>query len=362
MPLRPVFLDDSLIGQPLAWDLYTASGVLVAGAGMMIADPAQLARLRARPLFRRAVAGLDESDWLARLRQAMQAYPAMLDAAGSPALERDIRALARELIMLGEQDHDACLGLARRLPIRDPAIRHGLVTALIALDLGAQTGLAGGALESLAAAALTMNLSALRLHADLAQGFVHYGPDVRDLMRRHPDESADLLASGGISDPAWLAAVRQHHENLDGSGYPLGLRNDEIDLPARLIRVADYYAAKISGRHYRLPKSPQFAYKQLFGSERGRLDGPASTLSLRCLGLYPPGTLVRLATREIAVTTRKEGSGETAGHVMAFMDARGKLLREANERDTALVNFAVIGATEAEPHWPEIRWEAYWGY
>ena len=361
VPLRPARLDDSLIGQPLAWDLYTASGVLVAGAGMVIADAGQLGRLKARPLYHRADAGIDETAWLERLRQALQSYPDTLEAAGAD-LERGIRALVSELSILLEQDHDACLGLTRRLPMRDPAVRHCLVSALIALDLAGQMSLSGSETESLSAAALTMNVSAMRLHADLDQGFVPFSPEIRAAMRRHPDDGAGRLAASGIDDPVWLAAVRQHHENLDGSGYPLGLRDDGIAMSARLIRVADYYAAKISGRHYRPPKSPQFAIKQLFGSERGRLDSQAATLSLRCLGLYPPGTLVRLATREIAVVTRKEGSGESAGHVMAFMTPNGRLLKEPAEHDTGLVNFAVLDVAEAQPNWPEIAWEAYWGY
>jgi len=83
---------------------------------------------------------------------------------------------------------------------------------------------------------------------------------------------------------------------------------------------------------------------------------------LRRYGLYPPGTLVRLANRELAAVLRKEGSAESAGHVMAFMEARGRLLKEPVERDTASVSYAVTGITEAEAHWPAIAWEAYWGY
>jgi len=362
VPLRPIHLDDSLIGQTPAWDLYTASGVLVAGAGLAIADHAQLARLKSRPLFRKAGQDMASTDLVERLRGVMLDYPLALKGAVAGTLEAAIRDLARELIALAELDHDACLGLARLLPMRDPAARHCLLSALIALDLGEQIDLPDHALESLVAATLTMNISAMTMHAELADGRLRFLPAVRAEMHRHPEHSARLLEAGGVSDPTWLAAVRQHHENLDGGGYPSGLRDEEIATPARLIRVADYYAAKISGRRYRPPKSPKYAMKQLFGSERGRLDSHVALLLMRQLGLYPPGTLVRLASREVAVVLRKEGSGESAGHVMAFMEHRGRLLKEPAERNTASINFAVIDVTEVEPNWPAIRWEAYWGY
>jgi hypothetical protein len=362
VPIRPVSLDDSIIGQPLDWNLYTVSGVLVASAGMTVADQTQLARLTARPLYRKVDPGMPGANLADRLRYVMQEYPLMLKAAGTPTLELGIRDLASELTALARLDHDACLGLLRRLPMRDPAARHCLLTALIALDLADQINLPDAVKASATAAAMTMNISAMRLHAELNNGSLQFSPEIRAEMRRHPEASAGLLETSGIDDPIWLDAVRQHHEHLDGSGYPLGLRNDEIGISGRLIRVADFYAAKISGRHYRAPKAPKFVFKHLFGNERGRLDGYYSVLLPRLLGVYPPGTLVRLATRETAVVTRKEGSGETAGRVTAFMDVRGRVMKEAVERNTTQVNYTVLGVTEAEYNWPDIPWASYWGY
>lgn len=362
MPLRPVILDLTLIGQPLAWDLYTVSGVLVARAGMQINNADQLARLAARPLFRNADAGIGATDLVDRLRFVMLEYPQALRSAGTRTLEPAIRDLVRELIALARMDHDACLGLLRLLPMRDPAVRHSLLAALVALDLADLLELPDTTLEAVTAAAMTMNIAAIPLHAELSDGRLRFNPEIRTEMRLHPEHGRKLLEASGITDPVWLTAVHQHHENLDGSGYPLGLRGEAIDTPARIIRIADYYAAKVSGRRYRPPKSSGYAIKQLFGSEHGRLDSHYLVQLPRLLGLYPPGTLVRLATREIAVVTRKEGSGETAGHVMAFMDMRGHLLKAPVERNTAQVNFAVIGITEAESNWPDIGWDACWGY
>lgn len=362
MPLRPVTLDESLIGQALSWDLYTASGVLVAGAGMVIADATQLARLRARPVFRKAEAGSDPDDLAPRLHAVLADYADLIAGPDPDRLEPALRLLARELIALAASDHDAALGLVRLLPLRNPAGRHCLVSALIALDLGELSGLPADALESLVAAALSMNLSAIDLHAALTEGRKTFSPEVRAEIRRHPEETAALLEAAGVTDPLWLAAVREHHENIDGSGYPRGLAGEAIGLPARLIRVADFYTAKISGRHYRPPRTAAYAFKQLFGDERGRLDSHAANLLLRHLGLYPPGTLVRLASRETALVTRKEGDGECAGHATVFMNPRGRLLAEPFERNTAQSVFAVLGAGAPEAHWPEIRWEAYWGY
>lgn len=362
MPFRPVYLDQDLIGQTLPWDLYTVSGVLVAAAGLEISDERDLAKLTSRPLFRRIEKPSDGTDLVTHLRNLMRDYPASLKTVGTTQLETDIRAQSRRLIELSRLDHDACLGLVRLLPMRDPAARHCLLSALVALDLAEQLPLPEEHLEPLLAAALTMNVSAMRLHTELSEGFIGMNHDVRQLIHQHVDDSVQRLTESGIEDPVWLAAVRQHHENLDGSGYPGKLMDEDIGLPGRILRVADYYVAKITGRRYRPAKSTQFAFKQMFGHERGRLDSRISLLLLNSNGLYPPGTLVRLANKETAVVMRREGDRNGAGHAMAFMEVRGKLIKEPVERNTALVKYAVLNVTEPEPHWPEIRWEEFWGY
>lgn len=362
MPFRPVYLDHDLIGQSLPWDLYTVSGVLVAVAGLEIGDERQLTQLTARPLFRRIEQPSDGTDLATHLRNLMRDYPHSLKAAGTAELEAQIRDHARALIELSHLDHDACLGLTRLLPMRDSAARHCLLTALIALDVAEQLPFPDKDLEPLLAAALTMNISAMRLHAELSEGFVGLNDVVRQLIHRHVDESLQSLIASGVQDPVWLEAVRQHHENLDGSGYPEKLLDEAIGMPGRILRVADYYVAKITGRRYRPAKSTQFAFKQMFGHERGRLDSRIALQLLHSNGLYPPGTLVRLANRETAVVMRREGDRDSAGHAMAFMEVRGKLIKEPVERNTASVKYAVLNVTEPEPHWPEIRWEGFWGY
>lgn len=74
-------------------------------------------------------------------------------------------------------------------------------------------------------------------------------PDEAAIMRRHPELGAGLVAA--LDAPAVVAAVRHHHERYDGSGYPFGLKGDEIPPLARLISVADHYAALRERRVYR---------------------------------------------------------------------------------------------------------------
>lgn len=363
MPLRPVTIDEGLIGRHLPWDLYTVSGVLVAGAGMLVGTREQLARLTERPLFRQIDGERDEPRLSLRIDTLVRHYPTVLKVAGTSHLEPLIRLMAGEIASLADLDHDATLGLLRLLPEVDPAARHCLITALLALDMARMLMPPDSPLiESTVCAALTMNLGAMPLHALMTTQ--HQPPDKtqRESIAQHPEDSLSRLQAGGLNDPDWLEAVRQHHENLDGSGYPRGLRGDDIGTPARILRLADYFVAKIRRRRYRQAETTRSAFRHIFGDERGRLDSHLALLLLRRLGLLPPGTLMRLASQEIAVVVRKQGSGESAGKVVVFLGPNGRPLKKPMERNTNQTEFSVLNVTEVEPRWPEVDWPALWGY
>lgn len=365
MPLLPVTLDPSLIGRLLPWDLYTANGILVARAGVEVRNAAHFGELSTRPLFRRQLDYYDHTegsrDPSAELRQLIRTLPGILKDVRAPGYEYTLRRYARSLIALSRKNHDALLGLARLMKIDDLAVRHCLLVAIIVIGLGHHLDISDKALETAVCAALTMNLAALRLHADLAGGEKHYNDSARIIIHHHPERSTRLLQASGIEDADWLDAVRQHHENLDGSGYPRGLHGADIKQSARLIRVADYFVAKITGRRNRAPKSAKFALRLiLLESERERMDTRFAKLLLHRYGLYPSGTIVRLENREVAVVTRNAGRCGSASSAMSFFRQRGRLLAFPVERNIAAPGYRVTDVLERDAYYAKFPWEELW--
>jgi HD-GYP domain-containing protein (c-di-GMP phosphodiesterase class II) len=127
---------------------------------------------------------------------------------------------------------------------------HPIKVAQLALLLGRLAGGERTELRDLGMAAVLMNVGYVALRASLLD---HQQPlDADDLaeVRRHPERSGAILAGSGISADA-LAAVAQHHERWDGSGYHVGLRGEEIHVYARIIAVADVFVALRSQRPQR---------------------------------------------------------------------------------------------------------------
>ncbi len=354
--LRPVQLNPSLIGQSLPWDVCSESGVLIAAGGLVVADAAHFQRITSRALFREGEGRMGDTP-LARLVEMATQVEASLKDPQVAAL----RILVRALLALLRNDADACLGYACLVQLARPGVGHALRVLFISALLAEQLDFSEADQESLAAAALTMNLASLDLH-DRLHGYAgEVSVSDRAALRAHPQATSDLLVRIGVDDPLWLDAVRQHHENLDGSGYPAGLSAGAISLPARLLRVVDYYCAKIGGRNYRPPRSASFAFQELFGRETSRLDRQMGILLLRRLGIYPPGTLVRLANRETACIARR-GQGGVARWAVSVLDARERALVPQQVRDLNARNHAIIGTADRQPGWPKINWMAIWGY
>lgn len=81
-------------------------------------------------------------------------------------------------------------------------------------------------------------------------------------VRRHPDLGAEIvLMASNLSHVAYL--VRSHHERMDGSGYPCGLRGDKIPFGARILAVVDSYSAMVDGRSYRKGRTHAEAMSEL---------------------------------------------------------------------------------------------------
>lgn len=127
-------------------------------------------------------------------------------------------------------------------------------------------------------------------------------------MKEHAAYSRDiLLATEGIGELAVLTAA-EHHEKLDGSGYPLGLKGEEISLQGRMAAIADVYDAITSDRVYHKGMTPTQGLKKLLEWSGTHLDANLVRQFIRCLGLYPVSSLVLLESGRLGVVV--EGNEE----------------------------------------------------
>ena len=141
-------------------------------------------------------------------------------------------------------------------------------------------------------------------------------------MRRHPVDGYDLLvAKGGLSQPA-LHITRQHHERMDGSGYPDKLKGEQIDFYARMAAIVDVYDAISSERCYHKGMPPSEALRKIFEWSKFHFDVDLVKRFIHCIGVYPAGSLVRLESGRLAVVTEQNEAQLLKPKVKVIYDTR----------------------------------------
>jgi HD-GYP domain-containing protein (c-di-GMP phosphodiesterase class II) len=256
-----------------------------------------------------------------------------------PTLDQALDEASTPVLELVAQDPDFAMLMAMRErsgPKVHYALRHCLHTAIVTRLVAQRLGWDTAAMMSTFKAALTMNLSMMELQSELARS--GHSPTVqeRNIILQHPTQSRAMLEAGGVRDQDWLLAVEQHHERPDGTGYPLGM--SDVDEKARLLRLADSYCAKITPRASRPAMTPDRAGRELFLREA---TNPMAHALIKELGIYPPGTCVRLASGETGIVLRR-GPTMLTPVVAAITWRTGEPRREPLKRDTSLPAFKVL--------------------
>ena len=101
--------------------------------------------------------------------------------------------------------------------------------------------------------------------------------------------------------PLALDVIEQHHEMFDGSGYPRHLRGDAIALSARIVAIANFYDELCNPLNITQALTPHEALSTMFARLRGKFDPKLLQVFVRCLGVYPPGTIVQLSNGVIGM-------------------------------------------------------------
>jgi HD-GYP domain-containing protein (c-di-GMP phosphodiesterase class II) len=166
------------------------------------------------------------------------------------------------------------------------------------------------------------------------------GPTARRLIERHPADGAEFIR-GYLPDAGPLAdAVAAHHERPDGTGYPNGLKGDDIPALARLLAVCDDYAGRVCDRPHRPAHDPRSALTDvLLDAETGRHDRDFAEYLLT-LSFHPVGTVVELTDGRVGVVVAnhagRQGLRATARPVVAVLaDDRGTVLPRPDHVDLA---------------------------
>ncbi|MDI6692700.1 MAG: HD domain-containing phosphohydrolase [Anaerosomatales bacterium] len=220
----------------------------------------------------------------------------------APFSEEDARTLAlvSRVLELGlenralfEQANERLRGLVSTLATlvaeRVPEYRaHAQSVSDLAVNVGLVLGLPRDEVAALRAAAQLLDVGMLEVPADIVAAPRALTPSERDVVQSHTIAGERLVREAGFSGEV-CAAVRSHHERLDGSGYPDGLRGEAIPLLARILGACDTYVALTSPRPHRPAMRPADAMSALLSEAGARFDARVVAALRQVLGMAQAG-------------------------------------------------------------------------
>lgn len=373
MTQRRLNMSDIPVGKPLPWDVHDPNGHLLLRKGYVIERHLQAKALVERgllaetflgPHYRQNAASQHaETPSVLRLinRANTQLNRLLFDLRNEPDFPGKLVEIAELVRFATEVNPDIAIACILLNQQTGPyPVRHCIDTAVLSILIARSMEIAPVDIVALTAAALTMNIGMIRHHVHLERKQQSLSDDTIALIRRHPQEGVKILESKGVRDQNWLAYVLSHHENEDGTGYPFGAIGKDIPLPAKIISLADRYCACVSARDFRKSMLPNAALRDIFLDGGKSIDPVLAAQFIKELGIYPPGTFVRLINGEIGVVSKKGGCATTPT-VHALVGPRGAPLAFPIKRDTAKEMFAIKESLREEQAAIHFSLRQVWG-
>src|SRR3972149_4912537 len=363
--------EEIVVGHPLPWPVYDDNQRLLLEKGETITTEHRLHALIEQGLYREDVSrrhpGKESSS-----AENSSPFQVVDELAGrlnhiffnivnkKPHSEKKLNKLSTDIQKLCEWDANAALGAVHLCHNPPYTVWHPLHVSMLSELITRRMGYSPESRIRILNAALTCNIAMLELQETLYRQGKPPSADQRKSIQQHCQHGVGMLRDAGIENDLWLDIVFQHHEKIDGSGYPVGLEGDAIMSESRIISLADRYSAMVSPRGYREEMTAQSALSNLFLKKGKEYDEELSVLFIKELGIYPPGSFVKLINGETAIVI-KRGQESTAPIVCSLINPLGESYARPVRRDSSR-NEHAIGEICPRIKTTTLNLPMLWGY
>jgi putative nucleotidyltransferase with HDIG domain len=254
------------------------------------------------------------------------------------------------------------LGLARLKTADNYTYMHSVAVCALMMALARELELAPEQVRSAGLAGLLHDIGKMAVSSAILNKPGSLSDAEFSSVRTHAAAGHRMLLEVDDIDPVALDVCLHHHEKLDGSGYPKGLRGEEISLYARMGAICDVYDAITSNRPYKQGWCPAESLRRMAAWRGGHLDATLFAAFVKCLGIYPLGTLVRLQSERLAVVVgQAAGKTLTSPTVRVFFSIRAGTCIGPSVIDLAAPGCRErIVSTESAAQWGLLDVDRYW--
>jgi HD-GYP domain-containing protein (c-di-GMP phosphodiesterase class II) len=269
--------------------------------------------------------------------------------------------LVEEITSSVMRNPSALIGLARLKTKDDYTYMHSVAVCALMVSLAKQLGLSDEQTRESGLAGLLHDVGKMAIPLDILNNPGKLTDEEFGVVKKHPVAGHEMLLEGGAVGDIALDVCLHHHEKIDGTGYPERLFGDNISVFARMGAVCDVYDAVTSNRPYKQGWCPSESLRKM-AEWVGHFDKNVFQAFVKCIGIYPVGTLVRLESGRLGVVVEPQiGKSLLMPKVRVFFSSKSnsyimpQLLDLANPR----VKDKIVAREDAEKwHFNDIN--KYW--
>jgi putative nucleotidyltransferase with HDIG domain len=246
--------------------------------------------------------------------------------------QRIPKEFATEMVGSIERNADALVCLTKIRDKDDYLLEHSLNVAILLANFGQSIGMSTEEVESLAHAGFLHDIGKIKIEDTILHKAGKLNDAEMEIMKKHVVYGIETLRETGIAEKL-IKTVSEHHERLDGLGYPFGKKGAEISKQGRMIAIVDVYDALTADRVYKKGMSGQKALQILLKGCPEKYDHKLLQQFIKCMGIYPLGSLVKLSNDRIGIVIEQNNASPLKPKVRTVYSTRGNHYLDGKEID-----------------------------
>ncbi|MBW3566391.1 MAG: HD-GYP domain-containing protein [Proteobacteria bacterium] len=237
------------------------------------------------------------------------------------------KAIVIELVDTITEDADAAMWLTQLKQAHEYTAQHCINVSVLSIAFGAHLGYSKEQLRLIGLGALLHDVGKMQTPVEILDKPGRLTAEEFEIMKRHPVDGYEIMKATNQVPAQALQIIRFHHERISGRGYPDGLRGEQISTAVLVTAICDVYDAITSDRVYHHGIGADQGLNAMYQMAPSDFGKELVQEFIKCIGIYPVGSLVELGTGAIGIVMTKDPHNKLRPVVMLVRDANGKEYR-----------------------------------